>query len=86
MTYQEVLDDLLLPLADLYESQIQNRVLNLLPPTVENYEARRECLAGLIAEQSVLNYQGTNTYILTPAGYLKYKDRITALRALSATV
>jgi hypothetical protein len=36
----------------------------------------------LVAECSVLDYLKTKSYRLTAAGYLKYKDRIGALRAM----
>jgi hypothetical protein len=82
MADNKILDDLLLPLADLFESQVSNRIVTLEPSTPEEFELVRECKAALLAEGSAINFRGTGGLRFTPAGYAKYKDRIAALRSL----
>jgi hypothetical protein len=82
MIDNEILDSLLLSLADLFESQSNNRVVTFEHSTPEEFEPVRECKATLIAEASAVNFQGTGGLRFTPAGYAKYKDRVAALRAL----
>jgi len=82
MTDGRILDRLLLSLADLFESQINNRVVVFEHSTPVEFEPVRECKATLIAEGSAVNFQGTGGMRFTPAGYTKYLDRITALRTL----
>jgi hypothetical protein len=82
MIDNEILDRLLLSLADLFESQVNNRVVTFEHSTPEEFEPVRESKATLIAEGSAVNFQGTGGLRFTPAGYTKYKDRIAALRAL----
>jgi hypothetical protein len=82
MTDNGILDGLLLSLADLFESQISNRVVTLEHSTPEEFEPVRECKATLVAEGSAINFQGTGGLRFTPAGYAKYKSRVDALRTL----
>lgn len=83
MTESEVLDNILLNLADSFESGNSQRYSTFEPSSVEEYEPLRECIAGMIAEGSLLNYM-QGCYRLTSAGYAKYKARISALRALGS--
>lgn len=78
----EILDALLLSLADLFESQVSNRCVTFEASSPEEFEPVRECKATLIAEGSVTNYLGSGGLRFTPTGYTKYKDRVTALRVL----
>jgi hypothetical protein len=84
MDSSKILDGLLLPLADLFESQNSNRVVTYEASEAEEFEIVRECKANLIAEGSVTNFQGTGGLRFTPAGYSKYRDRVAALRALAS--
>ena len=81
VTTDEVWDKLLLPLADLFESRIPNRVVDPGPLFPETFEPVRECLAMKIAEGSLIDVMGAKVYQLTPAGYAKYKPRIDFLRS-----
>jgi hypothetical protein len=82
MTQSQTLDEILLGLADQFEAG--NRTFRtLMPSSPEDYEPLRECLATLIAERSLVDPHKTASYQLTPAGYMKYKARIDALRAMS---
>jgi hypothetical protein len=78
----KILDGLLLSLADLFESQVNNRVVTFEHSSPAEFEPVRECKASLIAEGAAVNFQGTGGLRFTPAGYAKYRDRITALRTL----
>ena len=82
MADQKIRDGLLLSLADLFESQLSNRVVTLEHSTREEFEPVRESKATLIAEGSAINFQGTGGLRFTPAGYTKYKDHVAALRTL----
>jgi hypothetical protein len=84
MKESEVLDSILLNLADVFEGGDSHRFATIEPSSVEEYEPLRECIAGMVAEGSLLNYM-KGCYRLTPAGYAKYKPRISALRALGST-
>jgi hypothetical protein len=77
----DILDQMLLPLADIFEAG-NTKMYDVRPSCSEEYEPLRECLAGLIAEGSLSDFDGTKSYRLTPNGYTKYKDRIRALRTL----
>jgi len=81
MTSEQVLDEILPGLADDFEAGNRN-FRGIKPSSADDFEPLRECLAVLIAEGSLLDYQKTATYQFTPAGYVKYKPRIDALRAL----
>lgn len=69
-------------MADIFEAG--NRTgRTITPADLEEYEPLRECIAGLIAEGSVVDPFGMKIYHLTKAGYLKYRPFIDALRVLS---
>ena len=82
MAETNILDSMLPTLLDIYEAQIPNRVATFDPATPEEFEPLRECKASLIAEGSAVNYMGMGGLQLTPQGYIKYKDRGSALRTL----
>ena len=78
-----MLDSILLCLADGFEdARMQYRTIT--PSGPEEYEPLRELMATLIAEGLVVRYPGFEMYKLTNAGYLKFKPRIDAMRALPA--
>jgi hypothetical protein len=82
MTQDEILGSILLPLADEFEAgNRRGRV-----PASTEYEPVRKCLATLMAEGSLTEFQiesqKTGMYRLTNEGYRKYKPRIDALRML----
>jgi hypothetical protein len=81
LSHNQVLDQILLPLADVFEAGNTKRV-TLTPSSSEEYEPLRECLAALTAEGSLGDPENAKVYRLTPLGYAKYKDRINALRTL----
>jgi hypothetical protein len=82
MTQNHILDEILLGLADEFEAG--NRHFRTYDPSsAEEYEPLRECLAALIAEGYLVDFQKTRSYQLTSSGYARYKTRIDALRALS---
>jgi hypothetical protein len=84
MTKTEILDSILLCLADAFEAG--NRTgRTITHASLEEYEVLRECIAELVAECSVIDPQGMKIYHLTKSGYLKYKPRIDALRVLRAS-
>jgi hypothetical protein len=82
MTKTDMLDSILLPLADAFEEG-KGHGLPITPASAEEYEPLRECIAELIAEGSLSDPRKMKVYYLTQAGYLKYRPRINALRALS---
>ncbi len=81
MTREEVLDEILPGLADEFEAG-NRRFRTFKPSSAEEFEPLRECLAMLIAEGSLVDFQKSRSYQFTPAGYAKYKSRIDALRAV----
>ncbi len=81
MTKSEILDSILLPLADAFEAG-KGHGLPITPASAEEYEPLRECLAELIGEGSLIDPKKMKVYHLTQAGYLTYRPRINALRAL----
>ena len=82
MIDNKILDKILLPLADQYESGRNNRCVVLTVTTPGEFEPFRETLAALRAEGSV-NMPIVGTYQMTPNGYAKYADKIRALRVLT---
>jgi hypothetical protein len=82
MTDNKILDGLLLSLADLFESQINNRVVIFEHSTPAEFEPVREYKARLIAEGSAVNFQGTGGLRFTSAGYAKYSYCSTRASAL----
>jgi hypothetical protein len=82
VTENEMWDGMLLTLADIFEAG--NRRVGLFNvSTVEEYEPFRQCVANRVSDGSLVNVHKMDAYRLTSAGYLKYKPRIEALRALS---
>jgi hypothetical protein len=86
MPDNKLLDEMLLSLADAYESQ-KNRIVTVEPRSPEEWETLRDFLprqaaGGLIA------YIGTGkpswAVALTTKGYTTYSPRITAKRALGS--
>jgi len=81
MTIDRMLDEILPGLADEFEAG--NRKFRYFKPSsIDEYEPLRECLAVLIAEGSLIDFQKSGSYQLTAAGYSKYKPRVDALRRL----
>lgn len=80
-TKDEILDQILLGLADEFEAgKHQGRFIN--PSSPEEFEPLRECIAEMEAEGWLTRaYRGVAHY-LTPEGYRHFKPRIQALRAL----
>lgn len=80
----KILDEILLPLADQFEAGIPSRWQPIEPASAEEYEPLRQCLAGLMAEGSITQPADSRAkiYQLTAKGYLTYKTRIAALRAI----
>jgi hypothetical protein len=77
----EVLDEILLPLADEFEAG-NPRGRTFDPSCPEEFEPLRECVADLLAEQWLAQSGPFKIYTLTPAGYRNFKPRIQALRTL----
>lgn len=77
----EVLDSILLPLADNYESG-KTRVVTIDRPSVENFEPIRTTLAELCSEGYLCTWKGAG-YCITPRGYLHFKARIDFLRSFT---
>lgn len=82
MIDNKILDKILLPLADQYESGRNDRCVELKVTTPEEFEPFRETMAALRAEGSV-TMSPFKTYQMAPSGYAKYADRIKALRVLA---
>jgi len=81
MDKNEIRAVVLLTLAERFEDSNQrNRLSTFEPTTPEEERPLREVLAEFKAEGSVAS--SMNTYQLTPDGYNKYREQISALRAL----
>ena len=80
---QDILDQLLLPLADQFEAGNPNHSYSFRTD-IPQYEALRECLAVLVAEGSVLR-DFAGHFQFTKEGYTRYLPRVKALRALKAS-
>ncbi len=81
MTKDQVLDKILPGLGDEFEAGNRS-YRSFKPSSPEEYEPLRECLAALVAEGSLIDFNKMGGYQFTRAGYQKYKPRIDALRAL----
>jgi hypothetical protein len=79
---QKILDQILLSLADQYESGRNDRCVTLTVTTPEEFEPFRETMAALRAEGSVV-MPVVGTYQMTRSGYAKYADKIKAIRVLA---
>lgn len=82
MIDNKILDQVLLPLADQYESGRNDRCISLAATTPEEFEPFRETMAALRAEGSV-TMSPFKTYQMTASGYAKYADKMRALRLLA---
>ena len=81
ITKDEVLDEILLGLADEFEAgNPHGRIFE--PSCPEEFEPLRECLAGMISEGWLAQRRPFKIYDLTAVGYRNFKPRIQALRAL----
>ena len=84
MTENEILDSVLLALADDFEEPKGRPGVEIKRTSPEEYEALRECLAMRIAEGSLTQFQIESQklpiYRFTNPGYAKYKPRIDWLR------
>lgn len=85
MTSEEAWDELLLPLADSFESGLPDRFVDLGPIFSETFKAVRECMTMKVAEGSVTKEAGSSHYRLTASGYAKYRPRIDFLRSFGLT-
>ena len=79
---QEILDQLILPLADQFEAGNPNHWYSFRTD-VPQYEQLRGCLAALVAERSVLR-DSAGHFQFTKEGYAKHLPRVKALRTLMA--
>ena len=77
----EVLNEILLPLADQYEAGNPNG-LPLVPANVDDSQAFRECLAELGSEGWLTPCRQLDYYKLTHDGYVHFEPRLHALRAM----
>jgi len=85
MSENEVVDALLLPLADQFEAGISNRYVQIKPELcLDTYEVERGWLAYAVAEQWLVRL-ATDCYQFTAKGYLAFTPRIRALRMLPNT-
>ena len=80
-TRDEVLDEILLGLADEFEAG-NPHWRTLEPSCPEEFEPLRECSADMIAEGWLTQRRPFKTCNLTPAGYRNFRPRIQALRTL----
>jgi hypothetical protein len=77
----EILDQVLLPLADQFEAGSPNHWYSFKPGEVNEYERLRECMAELVAEGSVIR-SDSGDFRFSQPGYSKYLPRIRAQRTL----
>ncbi len=80
MSNEKILDEILLPLADAFETFRKGRGVQIGHDATEEYEVFRET----IAEQIVLgfiNRVGQDSYQLTNEGYANHLPRIKELRS-----
>jgi len=83
-TKEQVQDELLLPLFDLYESG-KDKWLDPDPYhtiTIQEFEPMREWLAESTANGWLEKYRGVPLYRLTAAGYKHFAPRVAVLRAI----
>jgi hypothetical protein len=84
MNENDVRDELLLPLADLYEVGNRN-FLGINPKLrLETYEIERQWLATAVANRWLERAEFKDHYRFTNDGYLEFKPRINALRSFLA--
>jgi hypothetical protein len=80
-TNQDILDSILLGLADEFEAgNGTGRLIEHDTACPEEFEPLRECLADLISEGWLVQRAPFKVYALTPEGYRHFKPRIQALR------
>jgi hypothetical protein len=76
-----ILDQILRPLADGYESDKLNHWVTLNPGCPEEFEPLRETLAALRTERSITR-SPLGDYRLTAEGYERYRGKLDVLRTL----
>jgi len=82
MSETEVVNALLLPLADLYEAGINTRFVQIQPELcLDAYEVERGWLANAVAEGWLVRF-ARDCYQFTGKGYLAFAPRVKALRTL----
>jgi hypothetical protein len=81
----EILDQVLLPLADQFEAGNPHHWYGFQPGAVNEYEKLRECMAELAAERSVIRDPSGKLFQFSQSGYTKYLPRIRALRGLGGS-
>ena len=79
----DILNQVLLPLANQFEAGNPNRWYSFKPGEINEYEKLRECMAELVAEGSVIR-SDSGDFRLSQPGYTKYLPRIKALRTLTS--
>jgi hypothetical protein len=86
MSNNELLDSILIPLAELFEMRQRLRKLPVSPSSPEEWEPLRDLLAHQFAEGLML-YSGTRSWNceLTPKGYATHLPRIRALRVFGGS-
>ena len=72
-TKEEVLDEILLGLADNFEAG-NPHVREFAPSCREEFEPLRECLAEMIAEGWLMQLHPAKLYCLTPAGLPQFQN------------
>ena|SRR5271163_408787 len=81
----EVLNEILLPLADQYEAGNPNG-LQLAPAKVDDSLAFKECLAELGSEGWLTPCRQLDHYKLTHDGYVHFEPRLNALRTMKNAI
>lgn len=83
MTKEEILDEILLGLADTFEGgNLYGFSIEHDPTHPEEFEPLRECLADMISHGWLAQRVPFKLYNLTPAGYLHFQPRVQAFRTL----
>jgi hypothetical protein len=82
-TKEQVADDIILGLADLFESGSTRWYrIEQDEKHPEEFEPLRECLADMMSEGWLVQFRPAPIFKLTPEGYKHLRLRIYALRAL----
>jgi hypothetical protein len=81
----EVLNEILLPLAEQYEAGNPNG-LPLAPANVDDSQAFKECLAELGSEGWLTPCRQLDHYKLTRDGYVHFEPRLHALRTMKDAI
>ena len=80
----ELLDQVLLSLAEQFEARGPEYWCSFNPENVTESEQLRECIAELLAEGSIRSNHSAERFQFSRSGYLTYQSRIQALRGLKA--